>query len=288
MPRVPLAGISHIPFSAVGLVVLTFFLDFPARPVPNDQPAGGQQRAYESDVGHQARAPHEPAALGGLMATPKWIPLSSYRSYSPAEMDRRAKAFCLEMQRRRSVREFASRPVSKETIADCLRAAGSAPSGANMQPWHFVVVGDASVKRRIREAAEAEEYAFYHGRAGTEWLEALSDLGTDCQKPFLEAAPYLIAIFAQTYGVREEGHKVKHYFVRESVGIATGLLIAALHHAGLATLPYTPSRPGFLSRMLGRPENERPFLVLVVGYPAEGVAVPDIGKKTLDEIATFV
>lgn len=222
------------------------------------------------------------------MVTPGWIPLASYKEYPLDEMERRAKSFCIEMQRRRSVREFARRPVSKAVIAECLRAAGTAPSGANMQPWHFVVVGQASVKRQIREAAEVEEYAFYRGRAGAEWLSALSDLGTDHHKPFLEAAPYLIAVFAQTYGVSEDGRKIKHYFVRESVGIATGLLIAALHNAGLALLPYTPSRPGFLNRILGRPENERPFLVVAVGYPADSVVVPDIQKKTLDEIVTFV
>ncbi|MHC4518805.1 MAG: nitroreductase family protein [Planctomycetota bacterium] len=221
------------------------------------------------------------------MATPKWIPLASYEEYSSEEMERRAKSFRLGMQRRRSVREFARRSVSKAVIAECLGAAGAAPSGANMQPWHFVVVGQADVKRQIRQAAEAEEYAFYHQRAGAEWLEALSDLGTDQQKPFLEVAPYLIVVFAQTYGVSEDGRKIKHYFVRESVGIATGLLITALHNAGLAMVPYTPSRPGFLNRILKRPENERPFLVLVVGYPAEGAVVPNLQRKTFDEIVTF-
>jgi nitroreductase len=203
-------------------------------------------------------------------------------------MRRRAKTFRAEMQRRRSVRHFARRPIPGEVLAECLRAAGTAPSGANMQPWHFVVVRDADTRRQIRDAAETEERAFYQGRAGAEWLAALSRLGTDCHKPFLEEAPCLIAIFAQTYGLSQDGRKVKHYYVRESVGIATGLLIAALHTAGLVMLPYTPSRPGFLNRILGRPQNERPFLVLVVGYPADGVTVPDITKKELDEIVTFV
>jgi len=157
-----------------------------------------------------------------------------------------------------------------------------------MQPWHFVVVSDPAVKRQIREAAEQEEYAFYHGRAAREWLEALSSLGTDYQKPFLEVAPHLIVIFAQEYGVLPDGGKRKHYYVRESVGIATGLLIAAIHNAGLVALPYTPSRMGFLRELLGRPENERPFLVLVVGHPTEGVLVPQLEKKGLEEIATFV
>lgn len=157
-----------------------------------------------------------------------------------------------------------------------------------MQPWYFVVVGDGETKRRIREAAEREEYDFYRRRAPGHWLDALSPLGTDYRKPFLETAPYLIAIFAQRHGVSPDGEKVPHYFVTESVGIATGMLIAAVHHAGLVALPYTPSRPGFLNVILDRPENERPFLVLVVGYPAENATVPDLKKKNLDEIATFV
>ncbi len=157
-----------------------------------------------------------------------------------------------------------------------------------MQPWRFVVVSDPAVKRQIREAAEAEERAFYEQRAGDEWLDALAPLGTDWQKPFLETAPYLIAIFAQSYGLEPDGRKIKHYYVQESVGIATGLLIAALHHAGLATLTHTPSPMGFLNEILARPANERPFLLLVVGYPAPDAHVPDIRRKALDEIATFV
>jgi len=222
------------------------------------------------------------------MTMAKHVPLASYHQYPPEEMKRRAVSFRVDMQRRRSVRSFSSRPVPGEVIDDCLLTAGSAPSGANMQPWHFVVVSDPAVKRQIREAAEQEEYAFYHGRARQEWLEALSSLGTDYQKPFLEAAPYLIVIFAQKYGVLPDGGKRKHYYVRESVGIATGLLIAAIHNAGLVALPYTPSRMGFLRGLLGRPENERPFLVLVVGHPTVGVVVPELEKKGLEEIATFV
>ena len=203
-------------------------------------------------------------------------------------MAERAAAFRADMQRRRSVRSFSSRPVAREVIEDCLLAAGSAPSGANMQPWSFVVVGDPAVKRRIREAAEKEEYKFYKEQAPKEWLGAISDLGTDWEKPFLEAAPYLIVIFAQRYGISPDGRKNKHYYVRDSVGIATGILIAAIHNAGLVSLPYTPSRMGFLNRILDRPDNERASLVLVVGYPEEGAKVPELSKKTLDETTTFM
>jgi len=222
------------------------------------------------------------------MEKAKLVPLDSYREYPPEQMAERAAAFRIRMQRRRSVRSFSSRPVARGVIEDCLLAAGSAPSGANMQPWSFVVVSDPKVKRRIREAAEKEEYRFYKEQAPEEWLGAISDLGTDCQKPFLETAPYLIVIFAQRYGVLSDGRKVKHYYVRDSVGIATGILIAAIHNAGLVSLPYTPSRMGFLNRILDRPENERASLVLVVGYPEEGTMVPELGKKTLDETTTFM
>jgi iodotyrosine deiodinase len=211
-----------------------------------------------------------------------------YREYPPDQMAERAAEFAAEMARRRSVRHFSDRPVPRPVVEACLRAAGSAPSGANMQPWRFVVVSDTAVKRQIREAAEAEERAFYEGRAGDEWLDALAPLGTDWQKPFLETAPYLIAIFAQSYGLELDGRKIKHYYVQESVGIATGLLIAALHHAGLATLTHTPSPMGFLNEILARPANERPFLLLVVGHPALDAHVPDIRRKALDEIAVFV
>jgi len=216
------------------------------------------------------------------------VPLEGYREYAPDEVTRRAVEFDEMVQRRRSVRQFSDRPVERSAMEACLRAAGSAPSGANLQPWHFVAVSDPSVKRRIREAAEAEERAFYARRATAEWLADLAPLGTDADKPFLETAPWLIAIFAARHGLTAAGEPRKHYYVQESVGIAAGLLITALHHSGLATLTHTPSPMGFLSEILGRPDNERPFLLLVVGHPADGARVPDIQRKPLDQIATFV
>ena len=193
-----------------------------------------------------------------------------------------------DLLRRRTVRQFSNRPVPREVIEDCLQIAGSAPSGANLQPWHFVVVSDLEVKRQIREAAEKEEYLFYHERAPKEWLEALAPLGTDEHKPYLEAAPYLIAVFARPYGLTPNGRKVKNYYVMESVGIATGMLISAVHLAGLVSLTHTPNPMGFLNRILDRPAQEKAFLLLVVGYPAENAVVPEISKKPLKEIITFV
>ena len=189
-------------------------------------------------------------------------------------MQRRAEAFYAELSRRRTVREFSDRPVPRALIETCLLAAGTAPNGANLQPWHFVAVADPAIKRQIREAAEAEEREFYSGRAPQEWIDALAPLGTDPNKPFLETAPWLIVIFGQSYGLLPDGRKVKHYYVQESVGIATGMLITALHHAGLATLTHTPNPMGFLNDLLGRPVNERPFLILVAGYPADDARVP--------------
>jgi iodotyrosine deiodinase len=203
------------------------------------------------------------------------------------EMLKRAQATYATMKRRRSVRDFSDRSVPRAIIEQALLSAGTAPNGANKQPWHFVVVSDPTVKRQIREAAEAEERAFYSQRAPQDWLDDLVPLGTDANKPFLEVAPYLIAIFAQPYAL-VEGKKSKNYYVSESVGIATGFLIAALHQAGLATLTHTPSPMGFLNKILKRPAQERPFLLLVVGYPAEGCQVPVISKKPLKDIATFV
>ena len=221
------------------------------------------------------------------MTAPKFVPLS-HHEWSIAEMEERAATFRQEMQRRRSVRYFADRPVPREIIDDCLLAAGSAPSGANMQPWHFVVVTDPKIKQKIRQGAEKEEREFYHGRATKEWLNDLAPLGTDEHKPFLEIAPYLIVIFAQNYRVLADGRKAKNYYVSESVGIATGVLITAIHYAGLVALTHTPSPMGFLNAILHRPRNEKPFLVLIVGYPAKDAVVPVISKKSLEEIATFI
>ena len=216
------------------------------------------------------------------------VPLAGYEEYSLDEMRRRAAEFYAEVDRRRTVREFSDRPVPREIIENALKAASTAPSGANLQPWHFVVVSGAETKKKIREAAEVEEREFYEHRASTEWLEALAPLGTDSNKPFLETAPYLIAIFLQKYGTLPDGRKVKHYYPTESTGIATGILITALHHAGLATLTHTPSPMKFLNEILGRPKNERPFLLLVAGYPADDAKVPDIERKPLEAFTSFV
>jgi nitroreductase len=203
-------------------------------------------------------------------------------------MQRRAAEFRAELQRRRTVRQFSDRAVPRSVIADCLLAAGTAPSGANLQPWRFVVVSDPERKHRIREAAEQEEREFYHRRAPQEWLDALAPLGTDEHKPFLEVAPHLIVVFALTHSRLADGRQVKNYYVNESVGIATGMLITALHSAGLATLTHTPSPMRFLNQVLERPKSERPFLILVTGYPAADAVVPKITKKSLEEIATFI
>lgn len=222
-----------------------------------------------------------------MTSTPRFVPLATFVERPPEEMKARAREFHEEIKRRRTVREFSPRPVPREVIEDCLRAAGTAPSGANLQPWHFEVVSDPGTKKKIREAAEAEEREFYSGKAPPEWLDALAPLGTDEHKGYLELAPYLIAVFAQNYARLPDGRKVKNYYVTESVGIALGFLIAALHHAGLATLTHTPSPMGFLATLLDRPLNERAYVLLVVGYPAEDARVPDIARKGLDEIARF-
>lgn len=222
------------------------------------------------------------------MNIPQFLPLTTYQEYPQDEMRRRAHAFAEEMQRRRTVREYSDRPVPREIITEAVRAAASAPSGANLQPWHFVIVEDLAVRKQIREGAEVEEREFYSRRATPEWLAALAPLGTDENKPFLETAPYLIAVFYQRYGLDAAGQKFKTYYAPESVGIATGLLIGALHHAGLATLTHTPSPMGFLREMLHRPINESPFLLLVTGYPAENVQVPNIQRKPAAEIMTVV
>ncbi len=228
----------------------------------------------------------EDRGMGRMEA--RFVPLTTYCGYPEDEMIRRVEAFRTDMVRRRTVRHFSDRPVPREVVEECLRTAGTAPSGANLQPWHFVVVTDAGTKHRIRERAEIEEREFYRHRASKEWLDALAPLGTDEHKPFLETAPILIVIFAEKYGLRPDGSRFSTYYATESVGLATGLLIAAVHRAGLASLTHTPSPMGFLNEILGRPKNEKPFLILVVGYPAADAVVPDIGRKPLEEIATFL
>ena len=215
------------------------------------------------------------------------IPLSSYQEYPVEEMISRSRNFLREMSGRRSVRSFSDRAVDREIIQNCLLTAGSAPSGANQQPWKFVVVSNQDIKRRIRLAAEEEEKKFYSGGASEEWLSALKPLDTGPQKPFLETAPYLIVVFRENYGMDETGKKIKHYYVRDSVGIAIGMLITAIHHAGLVSLTHTPSPMGFLNSMLDRPCNETPTMIVVVGYPADGTMVPSIRKKRLEDIAMF-
>src|SRR6056297_1015250 len=218
----------------------------------------------------------------------RFISLSEfYNELSQDEMKRRSQEFFDLMKRRRSVRDFSSRPVPLEIIENALMTAGTAPNGANLQPWHFAVAESPGIKKKIREAAEEEERAFYNDRAPDEWLDKLAPLGTDEHKPFLETAPYLIAVFAQSYGLDPAGNKQKHYYVKESVGIACGMLITALHNSGLATLTHTPSPMGFLNEILDRPSNERAYLLIVTGYPSESAEVPDIRKKTLKRISSF-
>ena len=216
-------------------------------------------------------------------------PLREYREYPEDEMRERARWFYRDIARRRTVREFDSRPVPREVIEQCLLAAGTAPSGANQQPWHFAVITDPTKKQRIRMAAEAEEREFYAHRAPQEWLDALAPLGTDSDKPFLEKAPVLIAIFAQKYGLNSDGTRYSHYYYPESVGIATGLLLAALHHSGLATLTHTPNPMKFLNEICDRPKLERPMILLVVGYPKADCQVPVHGgiKKSLEDISSW-
>jgi nitroreductase len=216
------------------------------------------------------------------------IALDQYREYPIEEMRERLDEFYTDLNRRRTVREFSDRPVPRDLIETALKVANTAPSGANLQPWHFVVISGAETKKKIREAAEVEEREFYTHRASEEWLAALEPLGTDERKPFLETAPYLIAVFLQKFGELPDGRKVKHYYPTESTGLATGLLIAALHRAGLATLTHTPSPMKFLNEILGRPKSERPFLLLVAGYPADDARVPDIQRKALDEFTSWV
>ncbi len=224
------------------------------------------------------------------MPPPAMEPLTGFCELPSHTMLAHAQASYQNLRRRRTVRDFDSRTVDRAVIEQCLLAAGTAPSGANQQPWHFVVITDAQRKAQIRAAAEEEERTFYSGRAPEEWLRALAPLGTDASKPFLEEAPVLIAIFAQKYGIDENGERYSHYYVPESVGIATGFLICALHDAGLATLTHTPSPMGFLSKLCGRPDAEKPVILLVVGYPKAGCQVPVHGgiKKPLEAISSWL
>tara|TARA_R110000782_G_scaffold88563_1_gene170825 strand:+ start:700 stop:1380 length:681 start_codon:yes stop_codon:yes gene_type:complete len=217
------------------------------------------------------------------------VPLPDFPTYPMAEMQARAAAFHAAMLSRRSVRAFSDRPVPRAIIEACVLTAGSAPSGANHQPWYFACVGSPEKKREIREAAEAEEREFYSGKAGADWLDALAPIGTDADKPYMEIAPWLICIFAQRRGGVREGEDRKNYYIHESVGIATGMLISACHMAGLATLVHTPNPMKFLNGICGRPDTEKPFLILVAGHPADDAMVPRhaLIKKPLDEIAGF-
>lgn len=215
-------------------------------------------------------------------------PFRGLPKYTPEETLARARKFRDLARTRRTIRDYSDKPIDREVIELCIEAAGTAPSGANQQPWHFAVVSDSSTKSAIREAAEAEEVKFYSDRAPQEWLDAVQPLGVDHQKPFLEIAPYLIVVFRRTYEESTDGSKRKQYYPTESVGIATGMLITALHQCGLATLTHTPSPMAFLNQILERPKNETPFVLLVVGYPSEDATVPKITKKSLHEIASFV
>ena len=222
------------------------------------------------------------------MDLPRLVPAPEIAQRDDNDLLERAQKFYENMQQRRTIRDFCDRVVSREVIEYCLRAAGTAPSGANLQPWHFVAVSDPAVKKEIRVAAEIEEKEFYQQRAPKAWLEALAPLGTDSRKPFLEIAPWLIAVFAQPLRILPDGTRSPTYYAIESVGIATGLLVTAVHSCGLAALTHTPSPMGFLNRILGRPSHEKPFVLLVVGHSAKGALVPDIGRKSLTEISSFV
>jgi nitroreductase len=216
------------------------------------------------------------------------ILFSPLPTYPDEETVERSIQFYRFMDMRRSVRSFSDRPIPEEAVRNCIRTAGTAPSGANQQPWTFVLVKDHRIKRKIRQEAERVERSFYEGIATEEWKNALKPLGTEYRKPFLEKAPYLIVVFVQKYGLLEDGRRVTHYYAQKSVGIATGFLITALHQLGISTLPYTPGSMGFLNAFLKRPKNEFPYLILVAGYAGEGARVPDIKRKSFDEIAVIV
>lgn len=222
------------------------------------------------------------------MTKPLFIPFKNYMKYTEYEMRKSSEKFYDLVSKRRTIRNFSDKKVPKEIIVNCVKAAGTAPSGANLQPWHFVIVSDPKVKKEIRIAAEQEEHEFYTKRAPQEWLNALKILGTDPEKVFLETAPFLIAVFSKSYEMNLEGEKTKNYYPLESTGIACGLLITAIHFSGLSALTHTPSPMKFLNRILNRPVNEKPFLILVVGYPADDAEVPDIKRKSLEEISNYI
>ena len=222
------------------------------------------------------------------MVEKKFLTLTDYQRFPEMEMKKRSSEFYTEMKRRHTVRDFSDQPVDRGIIENCLRAAATAPSGANQQPWTFVAVSDPAVKRRIRDAAEKIEKKFYSKDATRKWVNDLEHLGTGPRKPFLETAPWLIAVFSQLYGYSANGEKKKHYYVLESMGIATGMLITGLHHAGLVSLTYTPADMRFLNKILSRPSNEKPFMILVAGYPSADALVPGIPKKSLEDIAEFI
>ena len=218
---------------------------------------------------------------------PEFIQLKDYEKFPKEEMIKRSETFYSLVRRRRTVREFSNKRVSIKVIKNCIKAASTAPSGANMQPWQFVVVSNPKVKKKIRTLAEKEEREFYKRKASKEWLNALEPLGTNEKKPFLETAPYLIVVFSKSYELKDK-QKIKTYYPLESTGIACGILITAIHNAGLVSLTHTPSPMRFLNKILNRPTNERPFLILVVGYPAKDIKVPRITKKSLGETAVFI
>jgi nitroreductase len=217
----------------------------------------------------------------------KFIPLRDYNPLKEIDMKKKSEEFYMFLKNRRTVRDYSNENIPLEVLENCIKTAGTAPSGANLQPWHFVIVSDPEIKKQIRIEAEKEEKEFYTNRAPQEWLDALAHLGTDEHKPFLEDAPYLIAIFSKSYEILPDGKKIKQYYSQESVGIATGMLITAIHNAGLASLTHTPSPMNFLNKILERPKNERPFLLLVVGKPAKGAKVPDIKRKKLRDILSY-
>jgi iodotyrosine deiodinase len=219
---------------------------------------------------------------------PSFIPFKNYVRYSEGEMKQRSGDFYKLVNRRRTIRNFSDKNVPREIIENCVKAAGTAPSGANLQPWHFVIISDPNIKKQIRTAAEKEELEFYTSRAPKEWLNALKKLGTTPEKSFLETAPFLIAVFSRSYDINSEGKKRKNYYPVESAGIACGILITAIHYSGLAALTHTPSPMKFLNKILNRPVNEKPFLILVVGYPAENAEVPDIKRKPFEEISNYI